>query len=215
MKRLLISFLMLIILFLIINCSKPSDELLFDVVIEKKRPFFFGITNVRLLIKGAFVATAYSDKCTYVTFSVGSPAIPYNGEPHIFIQLPDASIVDLASSDIVHILERKATARRPCRDKFFNQIDQEFMSWPAGAKLFELSSYKFYVNNHTLIGMTVTHHTYFIDKKGNQQPLIPHYGGLPPKIGTSRTNMISVPFNAQEFVNVFGKPNRIIELFSE
>ena len=215
MKRVLISFLTLLILLVIISCSKPSEELPFDVVIEKKRPFFFGSTNVRLLIKGAFVATAYSDKCTYVTFSLGSPTMQYNGEPHIFIQLPDASIVDLASSEIVNILERKATARRPCRDKFVNRIDMGFLPWPAGTKQLELSSYKFYVNNHTLIGMTVTRHDHFIDKKGTQQPLIPHYGGLPPKIGTCRTNMISIPFNAQEFGNVFGEPNRIIEFFSE
>ncbi len=207
MKIILRCILTMTVLFMILSCSKSNDELPFNVVVEKKRPFFFGITNVRMLFKDSLIASAYFDKTTYGTFCLGSPDAPYRGKPHLLIRLPDGSIVDLTSPDVISILESRATSRNPCIDKFYDAVEATSFAWPEGTETLLFFPYKFYVNNNILLGMDVAYSSDTKDWNVDK--------GLVPAIGTVSDNMKTRPSNAHEFSAIFGEPNRIVEWFTE
>ena len=59
-----------------------------------------------------------------------------------------------------------------------------------------------------------TAYDYNIGEDGTKTTF-PRYSMPAPRIGTTPDNMKSIPMNAEQFVAIFGKPDRIVEFFTE
>jgi len=193
---------------LVICCSCSRTDRPFDAPVEKEHAFFFGITNVRGIFKGSLSAHAYFSKAKYTTFSLGTSTIPYSGTPPVFVELHDGTVLDLTASDVVSLLIGKATAREPWKcDK-----------WPDGTERLYFHPCQFFIRDNLFLGMHVTYdpeaYDYAVAENGTKRK-IPRYNIPAPKIGTSKETLRPMPYDAHDFLEVFGQPDRVVDSFSE
>ena len=190
---------------MLLGCSCSRSDRPFDVPIEKERAFFFGITNVRELFKGTLSAHAYFDKGNYATFSLGSSDAPYDSTPPVFVELHDGTVVDLNASEVVSFLMSKATAREPWT----------FDNWPKGTERLYFHPFQFFIKDNVFLGMSVTNDPrdfyYAVSEDGTKRKIIPQA----PRIGTSKEHLRPIPFDAKDFLEVFGQPDRVVDSFTE
>ncbi|MFO7871706.1 MAG: hypothetical protein R6V03_09780 [Kiritimatiellia bacterium] len=193
---------------LLLCCSCARSDYPFDVPVEKERAFFFGITNVRELFKDSLVAHAYFDKDKYKVFTLGTSDAPYSGIPKVFIELHDGTVIDLTKPDVTSVLIQKATARAPWKSNV----------WKEGTERLYFHPFEFFIKDNQLLGMRVTYdpeaYDYSVSEDGTKRKF-PRYSISAPKLGTSKENLHAIPFDAREFLEVFGQPDRVVDSFTE
>ena len=203
------------------GCGKIQT--LNGVLIEKKQPFFFGLTCVRDILKDELLASAFGNKDRFTKIRVGSPAKPFTGDKAIYVRLPDSTIVNLAAPDCVSVIRKKAELLNVCREgSIYDPLSDTFETkyvCPEGTQKFQIyRPYEFFVKNDRLIWMTITYdpdaYDFHIHDNGTKTKY-KRYNCPAPAIGCERDNLQSLPFTTAQFWSHFGRPDRIIESFQE
>lgn len=155
--------------------------------------------NVRL-------QTAMWQDDQYVTLSMGSPTMPYNGSPPLLIRMSDGTIINTATSD-VSTIESKCAGRSdmsglPFHDFCYSESAPYGTRWPNGSTRLQDAWRVFHVCSNRIIFIQIYWND--TDKWGKSE------------IGNPSTGeMYAFPLREATVVSLFGKPDRITEYLRE
>ena len=173
-----------------------------DVPIRKERTFF-GLTNEREFFKGALAARARPKK-RFIQFTIGTPWSPYKGSPPLTFRLPDASLLDITSSNVVEVIKARGNTPYPSKESVYRRSDRKYHKWPEGSEIVPMPPYTFIINGDRLLGLSCY---YSPDLKKRAIAL--------PAVGRKGDKVYEAPLTLTDLITICGKPDKVIDSSSE